>query len=398
VSEIIDLTLTKFTDESIAIIISLLVILLVLMVVYWLYNRRQFQQLSHQIPASVLKNYLDSIIQNSNALKSSLFRGGGLELGEGIPSVMPVADLGRGSVQQGDPEEVKRLGAEIAQLKSTVSEKEQIIMELEDQLRQMESVSKESGSADDAKHKKEIETLKKEIESIKSETAGAGDETAKQLVEITSERDELKDKLIEYEIIEEDLANLKRLQHQNEELKKSLAALKGEYPTDEQPSSEDVDQEGDDSSTDDETERNAAIAEQLDQVASEGEAEEEPEASEEAAEEPEASEEVAEEPEASEEVAEEPAASEEAAEEPASEEAAEEPAASSSELPPEVVALEKEIGAGSDIPEPDIPEAEVAGGEDPVDVTAEADGDDGKPEEGDKSAEELLGEFEKMLG
>lgn len=74
------------SDNVFYISFALLLLVIVLFVVYWFYTRKKMQELQHQIPATVLKNYLDSVIQNSNALKSSLFRGGGLEAGEGINS------------------------------------------------------------------------------------------------------------------------------------------------------------------------------------------------------------------------------------------------------------------------------------------------------------------------
>ena len=90
VSETVRLILTKFTDETITIFGVMLLLTLISIIAYWFYNRKKFRELSHEIPASVVKNYLDSIIQNSNSLKSSLFRGGGLDMGTGIPSVVPV--------------------------------------------------------------------------------------------------------------------------------------------------------------------------------------------------------------------------------------------------------------------------------------------------------------------
>ena len=41
---------------------------------------------------------------------------------------------------------------------------------------------------------------------------------------VTKERDEIRDRLKEFEIIADDLANLKRLQQENDQLKRSLAA------------------------------------------------------------------------------------------------------------------------------------------------------------------------------
>ena len=41
-------------------VLSILILVLVILVLYWHYNKKKFHQLSHQIPASVLKTYLDS--------------------------------------------------------------------------------------------------------------------------------------------------------------------------------------------------------------------------------------------------------------------------------------------------------------------------------------------------
>ena len=211
-SETLRLVLTKFTDETITIFSMLLLVTMAGIVVYWFYNRKKFHQLSHEIPASVVKNYLDSIIQNSTALKSSLFRGGGLDIGNGIPSVVPVGDLpssmniGVGS----SSEELNQKNAEIASLSLKLNDRQKQILDLEKQLQNASSGKDNSA---------EVDKLKKELAAAKA--SGGGDVAA-----ITSERNELKERLKEYEIIEEDLANLKRLQQENDQLKAELAALK----------------------------------------------------------------------------------------------------------------------------------------------------------------------------
>ena len=97
--ETLNLILTKFTDETLTISIGMMGLLFVILAAYWWHYRRKFNELKHQIPAQVVKNYLDSIIQNSSALKSSLFRGGGLDVEDGIPSVVPTASLRSTPVQ-----------------------------------------------------------------------------------------------------------------------------------------------------------------------------------------------------------------------------------------------------------------------------------------------------------
>lgn len=206
------------------------------MIAYWWYNRRKFHQLQHQIPASVLKNYLDSIIANSNALKSSLFRGGGLEIGEGIPSIVPSGDLPTGNVGDGaSAEELARKNAEISSLKATISQKDSTIAELEKMLEAARADN--GGGISDAEAKllnDEIAKLKEELAAAKANDGGGGADAA-ELAAITKERDELKERLMEYEIIEEDLANLKKFQQENDELKKKIAELGGEVPAAPEP-------------------------------------------------------------------------------------------------------------------------------------------------------------------
>ena len=223
-SETLRLILTKFTDETITVFSMLLLVTMAGIIIYWLYNRKKFHQLTHEIPASVVKNYLDSIIQNSTALKSSLFRGGGLDMGNGIPSVVPVGDLpssmnigvGSGS------EEVNQKNAEIASLTLKLNDRSKQVSELE---KRMQELSSGKGSA-------EVDILKKDVASLQAQLAAAqaangGDANLQRdLATITTERNDLRERLKEYEIIEEDLANLKRLQQENDQLKAELAALK----------------------------------------------------------------------------------------------------------------------------------------------------------------------------
>ena len=101
-----------------------------------------------------MKNYLDSIIQNSTALKSSLFRGGGIEMGEGIPSILPLNDLPKGNVSA-SPDELNQKNAEIASLTSRIAEKDKIISDLE------AKVSAAPASTGDSSE--EVEILQSEV-------------------------------------------------------------------------------------------------------------------------------------------------------------------------------------------------------------------------------------------
>ena len=204
-SETLRLVLTKFTDETITVFSLLSLMTMMGIVSYWFYNRKKFHQLKHEIPASIVKNYLDSIIENSNSLKSSLFRGGGLDIGTGIPSVVPVTALPSSpSVGVGvSSEELNQRNAEIASLKQSLNDKGRQISDLENRLRESDQ------SLSDAR-----------------KSSGGDAALQKEITKVTNERNELRERLKEYEIIEEDLANLKRLQQENEQLKAELATYK----------------------------------------------------------------------------------------------------------------------------------------------------------------------------
>lgn len=224
-SETLRLILTKFTDETITVFSMLLLITMAGIIAYWFYNRKKFHQLTHEIPASVVKNYLDSIIQNSTSLKSSLFRGGGLDMGNGIPSVVPVGDLPSSmNISMGSAsEEVNQKNAEIASLTLKLGDRTKQIADLEKRMLDLSAGKGSSAEADLLK--KEMATLQAQLAEARA-ASGGDPNVQRELSTVTTERNDLRERLKEYEIIEEDLANLKRLQQENDQLKAELAALK----------------------------------------------------------------------------------------------------------------------------------------------------------------------------
>ena len=204
-----------FNPEFLMIEVALLAATLALLLFLWVYNRRKFQQFQHNIPSAVVKTYLDSVIQNSQAIKSALFRGL-TDLPAGIPQVLSPGALGSADslgVTGGDEE-----------LKNRLNEKNQVIQKLETRLDQF------SGENDQLK--KMIEDLKNQLAQAPAGSSGDGagpadPELLNQVQEVSKERDALKERLKEYEIIEDDLADLKRLQQENEQLKRSLGSMGG---------------------------------------------------------------------------------------------------------------------------------------------------------------------------
>lgn len=213
----------KYSEQLFVIQVGFLVIILSVFIWIWYYNRKKYQHLKHQIPASVVKNYLDSIIQNSTALKSSLFRGGGLDIDpSNIPSVMPLSDL-PGNTQVGvDAGGDAALKAQIAQLQAQLAEKINQANELEAKNADLEGVVKQK--------QERIEELEKLLAQAQADGGGGDPEAAAKLAEVTKERDALKEELQQYDVISDDLANMKRLKQENEQLKKALADAGGAIP------------------------------------------------------------------------------------------------------------------------------------------------------------------------
>lgn len=230
----------KFGPELLVIQFGVLVILFTMFLWLWFANRRKYHNLKHAIPANVVKSYLDSIIQNSTALKSQLFRGGGLDVGGAVPSVMPLQGLSGGG------ESIAVSGAPSTAMLEELNQKRALIASLESQLSSMLNSGKEvenklnSSQSNLSAAEKKIKELEALLAKAKESAAsgasagggGAGDDSLRAELEmIAKERDEIRDRLKEFEIIADDLANLKRLQQENDQLKKSLAAQGGAVPS-----------------------------------------------------------------------------------------------------------------------------------------------------------------------
>jgi hypothetical protein len=226
-------TLDKFTPEILVILSGLLVITTTLFLWLWFANRRTYNLLRHQLPASVVKTYLDSVIQNSNALKSALFRGGGSDVAAGAtaaPVIVP---------PMGGGESLAAMGAGDSALREQLQQKLAELAALQAQVSSLQNIKKDlENSLSGAQARiKELEAL------LASASKGDSGAMAAELQKITKERDDLREKLREYEIIEDDLANLKRLQQENQQLKRSLgvsgAAVAEAAPVLEQPKGQD---------------------------------------------------------------------------------------------------------------------------------------------------------------
>ncbi|MBT6325062.1 MAG: hypothetical protein HOJ35_03775 [Bdellovibrionales bacterium] len=182
-------TLTYFTDEFLLVFGSLSIIILSLYIAYLLYNRKKTNEIFQQIPASVVKNYLDSIITNSNSLKSSLLKGGELVNEEGVPSIRPLDSL----KNDGGTALASETKTEYTALKNEIDQKNNIINQLEDRVSELERSMKKSKVSDN-------------VEDIN---------------QLAKERDELKERLLKFESLKDDISEIETIKEENESLKKT---------------------------------------------------------------------------------------------------------------------------------------------------------------------------------
>jgi len=190
-------TLDKFTPEILVILSGLLVITTTLFLWLWFANRRTYNLLRHQLPASVVKQYLDTVIQNSNTLKTALFRGGTDDLNS-IQSSQPPVNTERLAqfISSSTPQMLATADAGDSALREQLQQKLSELAALQSQLASAQNAKRdlESGLAGSQARIKELEDLLAKAGTA----AGADSAISGQLEQVTKERDALKTKLKEY--------------------------------------------------------------------------------------------------------------------------------------------------------------------------------------------------------
>jgi len=163
--------ITESTGDVIIYFTLVLLFVLIIFISYYVYNRRKYYKISHQIPARLVREHLNTIIKNSNALRSSLFN---------EKDLADIADL-----------------EEVSTAPKPPAENTDAMIALE-------------------REKRELENELKVLRDSMSEDIDTD------LTAIIKERDELLDAISDYKILEDDLANLKKLKEENKELKAKL--------------------------------------------------------------------------------------------------------------------------------------------------------------------------------
>lgn len=202
--------LSKFTNELLVFELAAIFSLLAAYLGFWVLRKRKLGTIDEAVPSGMVKLYLNELIQQAQVLRTQLF---GLLGHTEIPG-----ETLRFAVQPHHPGDGPLLASASAQIGAQAANDP----ELQKKLALLEMKLLEQTSAVDL-----LETEKKriadELAAMKNAAkAGATSGGGADVQDFKKKIQELEDKLAEYSVIEDDLANLKRLQQENAQLRSAL--------------------------------------------------------------------------------------------------------------------------------------------------------------------------------
>jgi hypothetical protein len=212
---------SKFTEELLLLGAAAIFTLLALYCYEWVIKKRRLGAARNQIPAAMVKVYLNQLINEAQFVRTQLF---GLVNGmppEGI--TLPVsssAPLAGG--ESHDSPAAQLMSAATAGLAGDLGDR---LKALQNQLTEKESIVVNI-NIEKTKLLEEIENLRQNQKAMQSAGSGGGSSD-----ELLRKVKELEARLEEYSLFEDDLANLKRLQQENLQLKKKLEDLGSGLPS-----------------------------------------------------------------------------------------------------------------------------------------------------------------------
>ncbi len=214
--------LSKFTPEALLFEVLAICGLCAAYAAFWILHKRRMGAVDAEVPASVVKLYLSELIGDAEKMRAQLF---GLL---GNPAFNASATAGA-SIGTADPAAIQAaisaaLAAAPAPQSTTIAASDPAVAE--------KVAALETQMANQAKAMETIllekQKLEKQLAEAKSAGAAAkGAPAAGGNSDLSKRLKELEDRLAEYAVIEDDLANLKRLQQENAQLKAALAGQGG---------------------------------------------------------------------------------------------------------------------------------------------------------------------------
>ena len=192
--------LAEFSSEFLLFLALGIFILVCIYAAFWIVHKRRHGVIDTQLPSGPVKAYLNSMIFDAEQLRLQLFGILGAQLPPEKMAMVPQQVVISGPVDSSKLGELEgKLAEQMRALEAMTQTKAQLEKELAD--------SKKNMGVPGANTQQAIE-MKKLEEKVKL----------------------LESRLAEYNVIEDDLANLKRFQQENAALKKALASAGGSMP------------------------------------------------------------------------------------------------------------------------------------------------------------------------
>jgi hypothetical protein len=205
---------SRFTPEALLIEAVVILALICGYAAFWVLRKRRFGSVGQEVPSTVVKTYLNELITEAELIRAQLFglltnsgSAGAAQLSAGAgPTLAMLSGAGgvsAGSLGSNDPELIKKFSS--------------LELKVLEQARSMEAML-----AEKAKLEKDLNDAR----ATSGGGGGAGGDPAA-LAKLNEKIKLLESRLAEYSVIEDDLANLKRLQQENAQLKAALSQQVG---------------------------------------------------------------------------------------------------------------------------------------------------------------------------
>jgi len=192
---------SQFTPEALLFEALFIFILFATYAAFWVLKKRKYGVVETHLPAGPVKEYLNQLIGNAEQLRAQLF--GLLGTTEfpkvSAPTPTLVSEPVFTAVSSDDPE----LARKLAEFEAKI---------------QQQAKALEALAAEKARIEAELAQARAASQGKPADSGGSA-----ALAELQKKIKELEEKLAEYSVIEDDLANLKRLQQENAQLKSALS-------------------------------------------------------------------------------------------------------------------------------------------------------------------------------
>lgn len=216
---------SKFTSEFLLFEAFFIFLAIAVYSAFWFLRKRKFGSLDQAVPSSLVKQYLTGLIEEAHLIRTQLFgllnqSQGGAALESNVQQMLTQfqakAEGAHAAISSGaaapapgasssDPEIAAKLAALEAKLAEQTTAMNSVVTEKERIAQELAALKLKGTSPGDAGAGVDVSGLKSQIKS-------------------------LEERLAEYSVIEDDLANLKRLQQENAQLKAALGGATATTP------------------------------------------------------------------------------------------------------------------------------------------------------------------------